>query len=298
MKNNARSTMQTPFPPLNYERTRAREFNYYDDNERSSVIYHWLVYGTSTREMDVKILGLNESSKGYQSHGIYRYLGLDRCHQGFFRGWSIADIVEYFHPLCIDPQLCAIFYYLYDYLTSHSLYADTPSVLEIKGNFPEEETKGQLWIDRVWMAQYNEHELLDTHLLSLPDIRDDGRGMVVTRGGDVYYSSAAVKSTVKNIYDFHCQVCGDVILRKGWRECLGRTASWKYLSADIHHILPLSKGGPDRRDNMICLCPTCHRKFHSGEFRLVGQTDSLTLSDELLGLKKPLYNLKHRIVIY
>ena len=32
---------------------------------------------------------------------------------------------------------------------------------------------------------------------------------------------------------------------------------------DAHHIIPISRGGIDNLYNTTCLCPSCHRKFHS-----------------------------------
>lgn len=31
---------------------------------------------------------------------------------------------------------------------------------------------------------------------------------------------------------------------------------------EIHHIVPISKGGANTEDNLIVLCPTCHSKVH------------------------------------
>ena len=31
---------------------------------------------------------------------------------------------------------------------------------------------------------------------------------------------------------------------------------------EVHHIKPLSQGGPDTIDNVCALCPNCHRKMH------------------------------------
>ncbi len=76
-----------------------------------------------------------------------------------------------------------------------------------------------------------------------------------------------------------------------------RCDSWRYLSADVHHILPLSEGGPDVKSNMVCLCPTCHRKFHSGEYRLKEKNDTIFVRDELLG-KNMTPNLLHDIILY
>ena len=33
---------------------------------------------------------------------------------------------------------------------------------------------------------------------------------------------------------------------------------------EVHHILPLAKGGPDSLDNVAALCPRCHRLLHFG----------------------------------
>lgn len=33
---------------------------------------------------------------------------------------------------------------------------------------------------------------------------------------------------------------------------------------EVHHILPLGRGGPDTLANVIALCPNCHRQRHHG----------------------------------
>lgn len=33
---------------------------------------------------------------------------------------------------------------------------------------------------------------------------------------------------------------------------------------EVHHVIPLSKGGDDTFDNTLALCPNCHRKRHHG----------------------------------
>ncbi|HDY7447493.1 TPA: HNH endonuclease [Vibrio vulnificus] len=33
---------------------------------------------------------------------------------------------------------------------------------------------------------------------------------------------------------------------------------------EVHHIIPLSQGGLDSLENVISLCPNCHRKIHFG----------------------------------
>ena len=31
---------------------------------------------------------------------------------------------------------------------------------------------------------------------------------------------------------------------------------------EVHHVVPLSEGGPDTIDNVIAVCPNCHRRAH------------------------------------
>ena len=34
------------------------------------------------------------------------------------------------------------------------------------------------------------------------------------------------------------------------------------LAAEVHHILPVSRGGTHSRDNLMALCQSCHNKIH------------------------------------
>ncbi len=34
---------------------------------------------------------------------------------------------------------------------------------------------------------------------------------------------------------------------------------------EVHHLIPLSKNGPDTIENCIALCPRCHRLLHHGQ---------------------------------
>ena len=35
---------------------------------------------------------------------------------------------------------------------------------------------------------------------------------------------------------------------------------------EVHHVVPLSEGGPDLIENAVALCPNCHREAHHGEY--------------------------------
>lgn len=39
---------------------------------------------------------------------------------------------------------------------------------------------------------------------------------------------------------------------------------WQETICDLHHIIPLSKGGTNDHLNLITLCPNCHRLVHRG----------------------------------
>lgn len=55
----------------------------------------------------------------------------------------------------------------------------------------------------------------------------------------------------------YCQLC------KNLAPFIRKKDKTPYL--EVHHIIPLSKGGEDNLNNTIALCPNCHRKLHFGE---------------------------------
>lgn len=281
-------------PPLQIEENpRIREYNCYSDDQRATVVYHYLVTGLSFRALDVQILNLSENTNGWQSMGICHYLGLANPHKGFFKGWLTSDILYYFMQRINDPNHYLIFYYLEHYLEQTQSLTDIDRNMIYHENVIEqkEEIFAKDWISKTLLSNINV-DYIDSTLLSLPSsVGEQGRKYVVDKS-EFYIRNTTIKESVKSLYNYRCQICDDVILNKGWSKGLPRKQEWKYLSSDVHHILPLSLHGADDRSNMLCLCPTCHRKFHSGEFRLKQNHSGIYLSDELLGEKKPIA-LKH-----
>ena len=53
----------------------------------------------------------------------------------------------------------------------------------------------------------------------------------------------------KRLEKLPCQKCG-----------------WNLAPCDIHRIIPGSQGGKYTTDNVIVLCPNCHRLIHRGKF--------------------------------
>lgn len=56
-----------------------------------------------------------------------------------------------------------------------------------------------------------------------------------------------MKYLYKDLQHTPCQICG-----------------WKESIRDIHHIIPVSKGGKNLLSNLIVICPNHHRMIHKG----------------------------------
>lgn len=99
----------------------------------------------------------------------------------------------------------------------------------------------------------------------------------------VYPSDAVLKEDIKQLYHYQCQLCSTQIKKAGWTEGLSIQAEIEFLSADAHHVLSLQEGGLDRADNIICVCPNCHRRLHTGELLIVFTEQGPSCSNVLTG---------------
>lgn len=69
----------------------------------------------------------------------------------------------------------------------------------------------------------------------------------------VYYRDPYLKEIVKRIAEGKCQLCGN-------DAPFIDNAGSPYL--EEHHVVRLADGGSDTIDNVVALCPNCHRKIH------------------------------------
>lgn len=69
----------------------------------------------------------------------------------------------------------------------------------------------------------------------------------------VYYRNAYIKEMVKFLAKGKCQMCGD---KAPFYDRDGKP----YL--EEHHVKRLADGGSDTMDNVVAVCPNCHRKVH------------------------------------
>lgn len=93
------------------------------------------------------------------------------------------------------------------------------------------------------------------------------------------------KKTFKKSRQIHCNDCIRNIKHSNENElksildCSKRTITkilkrsnigcsicgWNEATCDIHHIIPKKNGGADDNDNLIIVCPNCHRVIHSNK---------------------------------
>jgi hypothetical protein len=65
--------------------------------------------------------------------------------------------------------------------------------------------------------------------------------------------NTAIVKNLKNEHGYRCQICD---------EQRRRSQPAKY--AEGHHLHPLGEGGPDTRENILIVCPTCHADLDYG----------------------------------
>jgi 5-methylcytosine-specific restriction protein A len=87
---------------------------------------------------------------------------------------------------------------------------------------------------------------------------DDETIRIIRQINSIIRSSQLVRK-VKSLYQNTCQSCG-VRLSIG---------NQKFYS-EVHHLKPLGSphNGPDKIENMICVCPNCHVQFDLGSIPL------------------------------
>ena len=78
---------------------------------------------------------------------------------------------------------------------------------------------------------------------------------------DMNNRMSKVKDYVYQAYDYKCAICGwqledhPVKGKSGWLHSRG---------CEIHHIVPVAEGGNDSAQNLILLCPNCHKAANEG----------------------------------
>ncbi len=280
------------FPKLEHSpKDRPREFNIYSEEQRACCVYAWLVKGMDFRTIDRIYLGLTDSSKGFQSMGICHYLGLRSQHQGFYSKYEDNEILLHLSNYISNPEYCIVYYYILDYIKVHKDFELTPEIIDVCLKYNERKIKAEEWIINTLLRSIDKDTEINKRLFLLSDTHFK----YIYRDTEYRYGKEELYSAMKSLYDFKCQVCGDVVHRSGWSSFFSRKVSWRFLDADIYHVKPLAKGGPDIKTNMMCLCPSCHRKFITGQFRLKQKGVDVICMDESTGVENLLNERRHFI---
>lgn len=101
--------------------------------------------------------------------------------------------------------------------------------------------------------------------------------------GHANYGDPVLKEQIKRHYHFACQLCETQIKKKGWKKGLLKPIEIFFLYADAHHIVPLGKDGLDHPNNIVCVCPNCHRRLHTGEYEISFSSDGPHCHDTISG---------------
>lgn len=65
---------------------------------------------------------------------------------------------------------------------------------------------------------------------------------------------------VKSILEFSKRTAVKILKRMG---AVCSICGWSESTCDIHHIIPRKNGGNDDMENLIYICPNCHRLCHT-----------------------------------
>ena len=92
------------------------------------------------------------------------------------------------------------------------------------------------------------------------------KGIEYQRGFKYDYDSENIKECVRQRDKYTCQICG------------AKNTAKEPVTLNVHHILPVSKGGTNTPRNLVTLCENCHKKLHKGEVQYTGDSQAKSLT--------------------
>ncbi|HBX65846.1 MAG: hypothetical protein CL670_10405 [Balneola sp.] len=212
---------------------RSREFDAYSDELRAQVIRGWLFFSKTHRQLDEDVLGLDRNvSKGYQSMGILHFLGLKAAFRGIFQDIPESKAID---VLRTDSQ---------DFSSIIAFLENGESIINIK-------------------------TLIDDETAEIAKSRKDTSAARYER-----IANAEKRPKRQRVYSYTYRRNPDIIVEAlkradGFCENCKKPAPFHRASdgtpfLEVHHIKSLSDGGEDTLENVVALCPNCHRKKHYG----------------------------------
>ena len=215
---------------------RSREYDLYSPYVRGQVAFEYLTTKSlGHREIDRRILGKDPVyTRGYQAMGILHYQGLYKSHGGKLLGRSIEEVIRQTAKLQKSDRL------LNDLIAYRS--SDRNDLDALNERF-QKDIQNSIADDpqrrRARLALRDETLPRKVVVINTVFIRDP----------DVV-AEALLRASGK------CEECADPA------PFIRKSDGHPYL--EVHHKIPLARGGPDTMDNVLALCPNCHRKAHYG----------------------------------
>jgi 5-methylcytosine-specific restriction enzyme A len=215
--------------------TRSREYDSYNDDLRGAVVRGWIFEGKTHRELDREVLGLNpKESRGYQSMGILHFLGLKKEFRGLF------DELEEFEAINLLKNDGQEFGLVLDLLHKNDP-SQSISLTKLK-----EEEEAEIKVSAQASSEERKNEIAEK---STKPERMRVFSFTYRRNphiaAEALYRASGCCEQCKKPAPFFRASDGTPFL-------------------EIHHVKPLAEGGHDSLDNVMALCPNCHRKVHYG----------------------------------
>lgn len=223
--------------PLDYK----RYFEKYPVNVRAKILSAWLIDGLTHRQIDRNVLSLSVSSRGFQSHGVLKHLGLGAGSRGFFKGVYLDEVIRQLR-----------------HSTSHRQVADTLEALQ-SPHLTSGDVKSNLGVNELYEDEYSSVRK-SLELTSSERLR-----RIESKGG-----RPEKISVTTSVFRRSPDVVAEALIRaNGVCEDCGSNAPFFRFSdgtpyLEVHHVIPMSSGGSDTLENVKALCPNCHRRMHFG----------------------------------
>ena len=215
--------------------SRIREYRDYPASLRGQIALAFLRdTKLSYRKIDEIYLGKDPAyTKGFQSMGILRYQGLVEIHHGVYTGLDIDSVIHEVSMLSDSSDLVG------------DLVAYKTVVL----------------IDQKRYEQNFQKSVEE----SLKDAAGERKKRLQS-----YNGKPEKIQTISYSFNRSPDVVAEALLRaKGFCERCKQQAPFlrkadgsPYL--EVHHKIPLSEDGTDTLENVLALCPNCHREIHFG----------------------------------
>jgi 5-methylcytosine-specific restriction protein A len=215
--------------------SRIREYKDYPASLRGQIAFAFLRdTKLSYRKIDEIYLGKDPAyTKGFQSMGILRYQGLVEIHHGVCAGLDIDSVIAKVSSL----------------LDSTDLLGD---LVAYKMNVSIEQKR-------------HEQNFQNSVEEALKDTTVERKKRL-----ESYNGKPEKIQTISYAFNRNPDVVAEALLRaKGFCERCRQQAPFLRKSdgspyLEVHHKTPLSEDGTDTLENVLALCPNCHREIHFG----------------------------------